>query len=202
MRALLQQIVNIRLVELLDDLGIVLEQHGVGTLTEKLFHLLGVHLHILGIVFVHFSLRKVSGAEHSLLQTQFLTGPLEHLSLERATSNQTVDGDVFLLADAVAARHGLDVVLRVPITVEDDHRVRRSQVDTHTTRAGTEQKHKTVAVGVEAIDALLSLVATDPAVQALAIVLAELAVLINEINHLHHLTENQHFVAFLLQLGQ
>ena len=61
-------------------------------------------------------LRKVSGAEHSLLQTQLLTGPLEHLSFERATSDQSVNGDVFLLADAVAARHGLDVVLRVPIT--------------------------------------------------------------------------------------
>ena len=57
MRALLQQIVDIRLVELLDDLSIVLEQHGVGSLTEKLFHLLGVHLHILGVVLVHLSLK-------------------------------------------------------------------------------------------------------------------------------------------------
>jgi len=56
MRALLQQIINIRFIKLLDNLRVVLEQHGVGTFAQKLFHLLGVHLHILRVVLVHFHL--------------------------------------------------------------------------------------------------------------------------------------------------
>jgi hypothetical protein len=41
---------------------------------------------------------------------------------------EAVDVDGILLADAVRAAHGLQVVLRVPIRVEDDHRVGGGQV--------------------------------------------------------------------------
>lgn len=44
-------------------------------------------------------------------------------------ADQTVDLDGVRLSDAVAARLCLQVVLRVPIRVEDNHRVGGDQVD-------------------------------------------------------------------------
>ena len=45
-----------------------------------------------------------------------------------------VNVDHILLADAVGASLGLQVVLRIPVRVENDDRVRRGQVDTQTAR--------------------------------------------------------------------
>ena len=46
-----------------------------------------------------------------------------------ALGAQLVDLDGLGLADAVDARHGLDVRLRVPVAVVQDHRVRSEEVD-------------------------------------------------------------------------
>ncbi len=60
------------------------------------------------------------------------------------------------LPNAVAARGGLQVVLRVPVAVEDDHGVSRGQVDTHTPGLGRQQEDEHVTrLVVEAIDGRL-----------------------------------------------
>ena len=60
------------------------------------------------------------------------------------------------LPNAVAARSGLQVVLRVPVAVEDDHGVSRGQVDAHTPGLGRQQEDEHVTrLVVEAIDGRL-----------------------------------------------
>ena len=53
-----------------------------------------------------------------------------------------IDVDSLCLADTVRARHGLQIVLGVPVAVKDDDRVCRRQVDTETARARRQQERK------------------------------------------------------------
>ena len=53
---------------------------------------------------------------------------------EQPSGARPVDVDGLGLADAVGARHGLQVVLGVPVGVEDDDSVSRGQVDAQAAR--------------------------------------------------------------------
>lgn len=51
--------------------------------------------------------------QDGLLEAELEAGLLEHGLLIGALGDETIDGDLLLLADTVTARHGLDVVLRI-----------------------------------------------------------------------------------------
>lgn len=62
----------------------------------------------------------------------------------------------------------LDVLLRVPVGVEYDDRVGRSQVESNATRPGRQKKHKTVAsFAGEVINCTLTVVTVRVAIQPL-----------------------------------
>ena len=63
------------------------------------------------------------------LQGHLGVGPAEHVALDRVRSREPEDEHGPLLADAVAAVHGLEVVVRVPVRVVDDDGIRGGQVD-------------------------------------------------------------------------
>lgn len=114
--------------------------------------------------------------DDELVQTQFDLGPFHNLLLDRVvrdeaedahleppktspsarkwsaeTENSVKDGpDLFGLADAMGAVHGLQVHLRVPVRVEEDDDVGRGQVDAEA--AGARRQHEDelgAALGVE-----------------------------------------------------
>lgn len=58
-----------------------------------------------------------------MLQHRRQYSHLEDVLLDRVLGNQTVNVDVTLLTDSVRSRHSLEIVLRVPIAIEDDDRV-------------------------------------------------------------------------------
>ncbi len=66
-----------------------------------------------------------------------------------------VDIDGVLLAYPVRSRHGLEVILGVPVAVKDDHGVSSGQVDAQPTCSGGQQEGKvTRAWGVEVLHCL------------------------------------------------
>ena len=60
-------------------------------------------------------------AAHYLVQAELATRGLEHHLLVGRARDQPVDHHFLRLADAVAARLRLHVVLRVPVGVVNDH---------------------------------------------------------------------------------
>lgn len=55
----------------------------------------------------------------------------------------------------MAARHGLQVVLRVPVAIKNDSRVCRGEGYAHSPSLGGKHEHKVIRVAVEAIDCRL-----------------------------------------------
>ena len=67
-------------------------------------------------------------AAHYLVEAELAARGLEHHLLVARARDQPVDHHFLRLPDAVAARLRLRVVLRVPVRVDHDHRVRGRQV--------------------------------------------------------------------------
>ena len=75
--------------------------------------------------------------------------------LARPAGQESVDVDRVLLPDPVRARHRLEVVLRVPVRVEDDDGVGRREVDAEAAGAGGEQEDEVARIrGVEVVHRL------------------------------------------------
>ena len=114
------------------------------------------------------ALRVLARAHHGVLEAELLVGQLQHVVLVRALGAELVHLHGLGLADAVHARHGLHVVLRVPVRVEDDHGVGGREVDADAARARREDEDEGVRLRVrEAVDRLLARRARDRAVEPL-----------------------------------
>lgn len=100
-----------------------------------------------------------------------LEAHLRGRAAEQPSGGIPVDVDSLGLADAVGARHGLQVVLGVPVRVEDDDGVRRGQVDAQAARPRRQQERKVRRTGrVEVLHGLqLTALALDPARSWIAI---------------------------------
>mmetsp|Transcript_49779 Transcript_49779/g.83398 ORF Transcript_49779/g.83398 Transcript_49779/m.83398 type:complete len:388 (+) Transcript_49779:731-1894(+) len=98
-----------------------------------------------------------SPRKHSFIEPYFLAGHLEHLLLVGPLCDEAVDLNVVLLPDAVAPGLSLDVVLGVPVAVEDDHGVGACEVDADTAGPCGQQEHKSAHRRVvEPVDCLLA----------------------------------------------
>lgn len=62
---------------------------------------------------------------------------------------------------------GLQVILRVEVTVDEDDRIGRHQVQSHATSLGAEQEEESVVIGVEVLHGQVSLLASHRPVQSL-----------------------------------
>ena len=93
---------------------------------------------------------------------------MEEDLLVRLRRQQAVDADVLRLADAVHTSLRLEVILGIPVAVEDDDGVRRGQVDAEAARARGEKHQEGGRVRrAEAVDRRLALGAAHPTVEAL-----------------------------------
>ena len=141
--------------------------------------------------------------DHQLIETQLLRGSLEDALLDRVVCHETVHKNLLLLADAVCSVHGLEVCLRIPVTVEQDDDIGARQVDAQTTGACCKQEQELVAVwAVVFIDRSNAVFMDRAAVNPAVCILAEEAVVFENIKHAAHLAENQHTRAALLHLAQ
>lgn len=115
-------------------LPVVVVHEGVGAVLEEVLDLLRVLLELSECpqlqsalhcdVLVVRVLVERALAEQRLLHPQFLRGSLEHLLLVGLRRDQPVYLHFELLPDSVRARDRLQIVLRVPVRVEDYHHPR------------------------------------------------------------------------------
>mmetsp|Transcript_9174 Transcript_9174/g.41610 ORF Transcript_9174/g.41610 Transcript_9174/m.41610 type:complete len:513 (+) Transcript_9174:2353-3891(+) len=171
-------------------------QGAVDAVLEKLVDLLGVLLRLAG------AKAALSAAQHSLVQAVLLRGRLEERLLVRRLGDEAVHLDLLRLADAVTARHGLQVVLRVPIGVVDYGGVCGGERDTHATCSGRQEVHEALARGVESIDARLSISLRRAAVQTLVFVSHEVEVVAEDVEDDGELREDENLVPLSLELRE
>ena len=138
-----------------------------------------------------------------MLEAELLVGRIEEVHLVRISRHQPVDAHELGLADAMAARLGLQIVLRVPVGIVDDDRVGGRQVDAHAARARAQQEEKGIRVRrAVAVDGSLPLVASHRPVQALVAEASQLDVLLDQVEEHRELREEEHTVPLLAQVRQ
>ena len=84
--------------------------------------------------------------DDQLVQPQLLGRAFKHTLLDTALRNETEDINLLGLTDTMGTVHGLQVGLRVPVTVIQNDNVGGCEVDTQTTSASREQEDELLAV--------------------------------------------------------
>ena len=143
-------------------------------------------------------------AEQRLVEAELLARALEHAPLVGAVGDEPVDLHLLRLADAVAARHALHVVLRVPVAVEDDDGVGRGEVDAHAARARREQEGEGVrgVALLEAVDGRLPHAARHAAVEPLVRQPRQVQVVLEDVEHARELREDEQLAPLRAQPRQ
>jgi hypothetical protein len=84
------------------------------------------------------------------------------------SGDQSINGHVLLLTYAMTAGHRLDIILWIPIAIKDDTRIRRCKINSNATGSSGKQEYKAFSLSVKPIDRLLTIVARNTSVEALA----------------------------------
>eukprot|EP00047_Mylnosiga_fluctuans_P024189 m.154711 g.154711 ORF g.154711 m.154711 type:complete len:714 (-) comp9794_c1_seq1:2621-4762(-) len=195
----LQNVVDVELLvvalALLEELLRPELQDGVKLLGREVWIILG-HVDLGPALGIH-------RLDHEVVQDHFALGALQDVLLDAAPRDQAVDVYLPLLPDAVRASLRLQVVLGIPVAVEENDRVCGREVDTETARPRRQQKAEVHRIRrVEVVDGLATNVGGDAAVEALERVAAQAQVHCQDVEHHDHLREDQHTVPALLQALQ
>mmetsp|Transcript_23346 Transcript_23346/g.61884 ORF Transcript_23346/g.61884 Transcript_23346/m.61884 type:complete len:430 (-) Transcript_23346:737-2026(-) len=103
----------------------------------------------------------------------------------------------------MAPRLGLDVVLGIPIRVENDHGVRHGEVDPLASGSGAQKEDEFFGSFFrEPIDGLLAVVSTHPAIDPLVAPSLVDQVVLDHVQHPDHLREDQNLVTAFFQLRE
>eukprot|EP00982_Pelagococcus_subviridis_P014849 31362-Pelagococcus_subviridis.AAC.11 len=143
-----------------------------------------------------------AAAEDSLVEAVLLRARLEERLLVRRLGDESVDFHLLRLTDAMAPRHRLEVVLRVPVRVVDDRGVRGGQRDPHPARASGQEIHESLAVLVEPIDPGLAIRLARAPVEAFVLVLHHPEVVLQDVQHDRELREDENLLPLGLELRE
>jgi hypothetical protein len=170
---------------------------------ERVDTVLQQFLHLSGVYFIY--IRLVTYTERTflkqcLLHAELLRSAVEHLLFIRLRSNQPVNLYFKLLADPMSSCDCLQVVLRVPVRVEDNNDPGFGEVDAKPASPGSEQKDPELVILVESLDAGDPVLTFDCACKHLTANLLELEIILNDFDHPFELAKHQHLVTFTLVL--
>mmetsp|Transcript_56160 Transcript_56160/g.93276 ORF Transcript_56160/g.93276 Transcript_56160/m.93276 type:complete len:546 (+) Transcript_56160:1406-3043(+) len=146
--------------------------------------------------------RKFALLDHQMLQLQLLGGPPQEMAFHSVGGDHAVHDHGLRLPNPVHSVLRLQVRLWVPVRVVDDHRVGGHEVDAQPPRTRAEEEEEEVWVGVEGLDAGLSVLLGDPAIDAAVPEPGGVEVVLQQVQEARHLREDQALVACLLQHGQ
>ena len=98
--------------------------------------------------------------------------------------------------------HGLQVHLRVPVTVVEHHGVGSHEIEAQTSSSGRDQEDELVSVlGSEIIDLRLSVIQLSVAIKSAILVVSEAAVVLEDIKHRREAREDERLTVILLALS-
>ena len=141
-----------------------------------------------------------AAAQDGFVESVLARRRLEQGLLVRVLGDEAVHLDLFGLSDTVTSRHGLQIVLWVPIAVEDDGGVRRREGDAHA--AGARGQQVGESGSVESVDARLTIFSRRVAVETFGLVPGAGEKVLNEIQDDGELRKDEHLVTVALQLGE
>jgi hypothetical protein len=173
--------------------------------TENTFLEKGFHFSLgkFGFVGIFAGLLEVSTNEYSFVQSQFLRGSFEHLSLISVAGDESVDLHFTLLSDSVGSGCGLHIVLGVPVRVIDDDNIGRGEVDADSSCLGGEEEDiSLLGWVVVSVDGSLSLLGLDLTINSFVAVVLALEELLNQLQHVSELREDQYLLALVFALLQ
>lgn len=134
-------------------------------------------------------------AHHNAFQCALLLRALPEALFDGAGRQQAEHENRLALANAMASVLRLKILLRIPVRVEDHHRVGRRQVQPQSAGARRQQKDKNARVIVKPINMLLPLLPPHRAVQPAVAIASPRHVALQNVQHLRHLRKQQHLVA-------
>mmetsp|Transcript_15009 Transcript_15009/g.38568 ORF Transcript_15009/g.38568 Transcript_15009/m.38568 type:complete len:573 (+) Transcript_15009:2004-3722(+) len=165
-------------------------RQAVGSVLQEVGDAFAVRLRVTG--------RRAHAAQHRLVKAVFLGRGLEDGLLVGVARDEAVNLDVAGLPDAVAPRHGLQVILRVPVRVVQDDHIGCGEGDALPASLCGQKEHKAVGVILgEAVDGGLPGSACRAAVDALHVVPSQGEVVLQHVEHDDELAEDEHLVALL-----
>mmetsp|Transcript_24575 Transcript_24575/g.48368 ORF Transcript_24575/g.48368 Transcript_24575/m.48368 type:complete len:251 (-) Transcript_24575:1188-1940(-) len=158
-------------------------QHTVGAVPNHLHHIIFTHF----VVFVQFPALN----DHSI-QPQFYLCFLQNLLFDAVLRHKPKDLHLLLLPDSVGAVLGLEVHLRVPVGVVQNHNVCRGQVDAQPARSRGQQEHKLLRpFSIERVHHLLPSLRRCASINAAVRQLAVDTVVLQDVQSASHLREDQ-----------
>ena len=92
----------------------------------------------------------------------------------------------------------LQVILRVPVWIKDNHYSSFGQIDTETTSTGCEKEHSKFIIFIKTGYRNATVTTLDTSCEQLKSDLFDLEISLNDIDHALELWENQHLMAFTL----
>lgn len=146
---------------------------------------------------------EVRSVEHPFLSDQslespFLDGLHQNIFFNAVLSDEPIDGDVSGLADPMAPILCLFVHSWVPVSIVEDDIARPRQVEADAPRASTADEAENPGVVVEALDDGLPQLSLGGAVESDVVELEHVEDLLEDVEHLGHLSEDQHLLSPVL----
>lgn len=137
---------------------------------------------------------------NEMLKDALPLGTLQDVLFHRVPREKAEHFDVPRLPNAMGPRLGLEVILRVPVTVKNNHSIRRGQVDAKSTCPSGEEESKIVRAGsIVVVHSTLPQVVGHRPIESLACKSSHAAVVLQDVQHPHHLRKNQHPVTRVTQ---
>lgn len=133
----------------------------------------------------------------------YLPGSGQYFLLDRIDSHETQHTHLVLLTNTMSTILSLQVLMRIPIRVEDNDRVGFLQVETETTSTRGQQENKIVRIGiVENSEQITTLLGFGATIETQILEIAVDEIVLHDGHELSHLTKHEHTMSSLLELGQ
>mmetsp|Transcript_34075 Transcript_34075/g.73803 ORF Transcript_34075/g.73803 Transcript_34075/m.73803 type:complete len:464 (-) Transcript_34075:575-1966(-) len=207
LRKLLELVVQILCLFLTladDGLNILVGDRGTGG-TEDLVRTVPHHIQEVLLLdrLVSTGILKPALLDHEGIQLELLVGLLDDLLLDGVLRAEAVDVDLLLLTDTMGPVHSLEIHLRVPVRVVQDHDIGRVKVDSETSGSRGQQEGELLRVWrVVSVDAFLPVLSRGVSVDPAVLVPPEEHVVLQDIEQTGHLREDQHAGSLLLEPRQ
>ncbi|KAI6748785.1 hypothetical protein HG531_007732 [Fusarium graminearum] len=129
-----------------------------------------------------------------------LSGSFQNLFFDSIFRDKSIHNNLFGLADTMGSIHGLQIGLRVPITIIQNNDVGSCQVDAQTTSTCCKEKDELLRPRlIVLINSSDSVLVGGSTINSAVLVLSENAVIFKDVQQSTHLGEDENTAALLLE---
>lgn len=171
----------------------ILSQKRISTILKQVFYFLRAYF-VNFLSTCIFCIIERTFLKQRLLHSELFAGSVKHLLLICFCRNETIHTNFKYLANSMCSSNCLQIVLRVPIRVENDYYSSFGQVDSKATSSSREEENSELIVFIKSLDCCNSILAFHTTGQNFIANLFQLEVFGYNVNHSFELGEYEHFV--------